>query len=294
MANTFNLLSEETFAEKLDTQNALLTVLASQNGGIRIAAWSDVQWVVRMGIASHFFAIGDRLTCNHEYFGKLTWEVIGIDCDTPTDKTKTHSLTLQLSDCLPEKLMFDAEEPTNPDIGRASYGSNNWRDSNIRQWLNSSGEAGEWWSAQTEYDSAPNYAKRLAGFLCGMDEDFVSVVGEVEKLTLHNRINEDGALHAITERFFLLSLSEVYGEAVGRLSEGGAYPYYAENSDLAAAGVDADSNRIKYRNGTAEQWVLRTPMPVRTEFSYRIGSSGEVTNGNADYAVGIAPVCCIV
>lgn len=35
MSNVLNLLSEETFAEKMDNQNLLLAAIASNGGGIK-------------------------------------------------------------------------------------------------------------------------------------------------------------------------------------------------------------------------------------------------------------------
>lgn len=189
MANTLNLLSEETFSEKMDVQNALLASIASQGGGIALSSWADVQSVVRMGLAKSIFSIGDQLVCR-KGGTELVWDVIGIDHDTPTDKTKTHSLTLQLHQPY-TYLAFDAPETDNPNTDRASNGSNYWRQSSIRQWLNADGAADTWWTAQHEYDIAPSYAYS-AGFLSGMDEDFLAVVGEVDKLTAFNTVTDDG------------------------------------------------------------------------------------------------------
>lgn len=53
MSNFLNLLSEETFADKMDTTNALLAAIASGYGGIKFTSFKDLQripalaWQVR-------------------------------------------------------------------------------------------------------------------------------------------------------------------------------------------------------------------------------------------------------
>lgn len=96
-------------AEKLDTQNAILMAKAGGEGFFPITDWSTVQSIVRMGLASKVFSVGDSFACNHEEFGTLTWDIVGIDCDTPADKTKKHSLTLMLHQSC-AKLPFSEEE----------------------------------------------------------------------------------------------------------------------------------------------------------------------------------------
>ncbi len=107
MSNILNLLSEETFAAKMDMQNALLAAIAAQSGGLTISSWSDVQQLVRLGLASKLFSIGDQFLCNRGE-DTFVWDIIGIDHDTPTDKTKTHSMTLQLHDCFTGSLQYNA------------------------------------------------------------------------------------------------------------------------------------------------------------------------------------------
>ena len=83
----------------------------------RITSWSQVQTVVRSGLARNFFQIGDQLVCN-KGDKPLVWDIIGFDHDTPADPQYTHSLTLQTHHVVTElqwagaALLFYA----NPDI----------------------------------------------------------------------------------------------------------------------------------------------------------------------------------
>ena len=100
MINQFGFVSEETFAEKMDTQNRFLAALVTAQGGtFKPTSWSEIQALVRAGLHKNVFSIGDQLVCSKGE-STLTWDIIGIDHDTPSDSQFTHSLTLQLHDCL--------------------------------------------------------------------------------------------------------------------------------------------------------------------------------------------------
>lgn len=110
MSNTFGFLSDDTFAAKLDELNGHLSdIAAAQIKGTKVTSWKTVQRLVRAGVADKAFAIGDQLTCS-KGDDVLTWDIIGIDVDTPADSQYTHSMTLQLHDCLPNSMQFDAPE----------------------------------------------------------------------------------------------------------------------------------------------------------------------------------------
>lgn len=260
-----------------------------------VNSWSMVQQLVRLGIASRVFKIGDQLVCNHDEFGTLVWDIIGIDHDIPANSEYQHSLTLQLHDSLNAgKLEFDVAELTNPDENRGIYGSNDWITSNIRQWLNSDGDAGVWWEPTTEYDEKPRYAFN-PGFLKGLDAEFLSTIGEVFKTTARNIITDNRGYDTVAEKFFLLSRTEVYGGLNYDIAEGEPYPYYADNSILSAPGVEEDTNRIKYqKNGNACVWWLRSPA---VNYTYAVGyvqTSGKIVASYADSDIRLVPACCIV
>lgn len=368
-------------AEKLDTQNILLTAIASKEGGLPIKDWAGVQAIVRMGLASKIFAIGDQFICKRGE-NTLVWDVIGIDHDIPTDKTKKHSLTLQLHDCL-AGVQFDGAEAlyyaenelpagtynftllagydesygggktysftiTNPvpaggvimfpwgkqkqaadtkistydsitsttviesvsvtegtkgtaleSIGncnhthRIRFGSNNWKQSAMRQYLNSDAAAGSVWSPKTNFDRPPSWVTTTAGFLNGLDSDFLSVIGEVDKITAFNTLTGEEGSETTSEKFFLLSRSEVYGGKENGILEGEAYPYYSETSDLNEAGTGTDTNRIKYRGGTSQYWWLRSSYTPSATLVRFINTKGNVYNDSATISNGVAPACCI-
>lgn len=333
-----------------------------------IKSWAAVQEIVRAGLASKAFNIGDQLLANYNG-SPVAWDVIGIDHDVPTDSQYTHSLTIQAHNCL-SNVQFDAPEalyyaeaelapgeytfndgttdytftlgsaipaggqavltwagtptaipteiktyptklsttaietiavtagatgtaltPIN-DLGRARYGSNNYKDSAIRQWLNSS-EASFTFAAQTNYDRPPTDAPFTgAGFLNLLDADLVAVLGNVNKVTAKNTITDGGGSEASSEKIFLLSRSEVYTGLENSINEGLPYAYYSALNSVPVA--TALAGRIKYLSGSPRGWWLRSPASVLSYNPRVIYTAGELISYYAYYGEGCAPACCII
>lgn len=177
---------------------------------------------------------------------------------------------------------------------RTRYGSNNWIESSLRQWLNSDKDEGAWWEPKTNFDRPSDVS--IDGFLKGIDPSFLSVIGYVTKKTQLS-VSDDYDLATSSERFFLLSRSEVYGgtEFETNGADGNVYPYYdEEHSDLTAPGIESDSNRIKYVNDTANYQWLRTS---NISDSYRIRyitATGSLAISGARNRYSVAPACTIV
>lgn len=179
-------------------------------------------------------------------------------------------------------------------IHRIRYGSNNYKESAIRQWLNSNAAAGSVWTPQTRFDRPSSWVSTVDGFMNGMDSDFLAVLGNVTKITAKNTITDGGGSDTTTEKFFLLSRSEVYGGLENRIDEGEPYSFYSQYSDLSTAGETADSNRIKYRNGSAQYWWIRTPYSGNGSSVRFVFTSGIVSSNGASNSAGVAPACNII
>jgi hypothetical protein len=271
-----------------DVQLVIDTLLETKT----ISSWKEVQEIVRTGLAHRVFKIGDKFSCTHEYFGMLDWEIIGFNHDEPVDSQYTHSMTLQLKNCFTDKLEFDAREPGNTVSHFASYGSNIWRDSNIRQWLNTFDMEDAWWTALTNYDKAPSYSE-MAGFMYGLDSDFLSVVKPVYKYTKLNDF-DNNEICRTEDTFFLLSATELYYGANQGVEEGKPYEYYEKLSTLTAPGGGADENRIKYSNGVATAWYQRSLYKNGSEYNVRcVSTNGGGLQRTASNKFGIAPACVI-
>ena len=357
--------------------------------GVTPESWADVQKIVRAGMASKIFSIGDQLTCQRDGID-LVWDIIGIDHDIPADPQYTHSLTLQLHDCFPTSMQFDAREAfyyaetempagtyhfklaahtwVAADVGksfqftltqavpaggqivfiqannqtlvnagvntfasataenaietvtmtvgtggtgmgdldntvqtnmnscqRALIGSNNYKESAIRQWLNSDKAAGSVWVPQTKFDRPPSSASNTAGWENDLDSDFLAVLGKTHIVVSRNTVTDGGGYDEMDDYFFLLSRREAYmGNEVGDVIEGEPYPYYSDYSDLSAAGERADSNRIKHRDGATSSWWLRTPNAGTNGYARSVYGSGAMGIDWANSALGVAPACNII
>ena len=176
-------------------------------------------------------------------------------------------------------------------IQRVSYGSNNYKESAMRQFLNSSAAAGSVWTPQTKFDRPPSWQTSLAGYKAGLDQNFLAVVGKVVLPCSANNIYEapdssitKGAKYTLNDEFYLASRAEIFGSH--DVNDGTVlFPFYegAGNAD-----------RIKYRDGSAANWWLRTPNSGNAHNVRLVISDGTVHNLGADGALGLAPACTIV
>lgn len=320
--------------------------------------YQAIQALVRSNTASDFFTVHESQLTSTRGSDTLTWDILGINHDTPADSKYTRSMTLRLHNQWSAAMQFDApeaffyaenglaagnyyftidstydttyndlsvygftlteavpaggvlmfpwayntnasatkvysyasRESTTPietvsvsestsgtnlgelkeavqaaanlnSIHRVRGGSNNYKESAIRQWLNSDKAAGQVWAPQTPWDRPPVWATTADGFMRGMGADFLATVGKTRIITARGQAIEGGAAYdEMDDYFFLLSRSQIYGGAeVAGVDEGAPYPYYSDYSDLSAPGVGADVNRITAWNGTAAFYFLRTP-----------------------------------
>ena len=177
---------------------------------------------------------------------------------------------------------------------RIRYGSNNWNQSAVRQWLNSAAEANAWWTPQTIFDRPPTYAD-VAGFLNGLDPAFVAVLGETDRVTVNNTVTDGGGAaetrsYVTRDKIYLPSRTEIYGTHENALApEGAQYPYYADT-------VDAD--KIKYdldAPTTARYWWMRSPSATSAYIARLVyGTTGALYYSNANIGTGAAAACVIL
>ena len=84
------------------------------------------------------------------------------------------------------------------DLSRTHYGSNNYIQSGIKQWLNS--EAATFvWEAKTIYDR-PLTSPNVKGFLNLLDADLVAVLGAVNKQVARNTVTDDGGQDTFSDK----------------------------------------------------------------------------------------------
>lgn len=180
-------------------------------------------------------------------------------------------------------------------IHRARYGSNNYLQSGLRQYINSDGAANTWWQAQTVFDR-PYGNRSSAGKLTKLDADMVAVMAKPEIQSRTNSYFEttsfDGTTFTLstnytitTDKMFLLSPMEVNFNTTDT-TVGSVLDYY----------VSADNaKRIKYRksNGSAYYWWLRTPYSSYANSVRTASTSGALDNVTASSSRGVASACVI-
>jgi hypothetical protein len=172
---------------------------------------------------------------------------------------------------------------------RCRYGSNNYVESAIKQWLNSEASTFEWVS-KTNYDRPSTYSG--GGFLHQLDPELVAVLGAVDKQVAKNTVTDGGGQDLFSDKVFLLSMVEVYGGTEGETSGEAPYPYYESLASSPTAAVL--DGRIKYLGASASVWWLRSPDPGSANNPRIVYTDGSVYYTYASNSRGVAPACCII
>lgn len=177
-------------------------------------------------------------------------------------------------------------------IERIAYGSGNYKESAIRQFLNSSAEAGSVWSPQTKFDRAPSWKTHKEGFMRGFSDDFLAVIGEVS-IPCYGTSYEStdstvmaNAPYTLNDKFYIASLKEITGESSVESVD------FSQRLSYYKGGMAADV--IKYKDGVATDWYTRSSSSGSPSALGVIRSTGEVSSL---YPVGekcYAPICTIV
>lgn len=176
---------------------------------------------------------------------------------------------------------------------RVSYGSNNYKESAMRQHLNSSASAGSVWHPQTKYDRPPAWVTTLDGLMAGFPADFLAAVGEVNLPCVANSIfeSQDSSItvntaYTLHDKFYLLSRAEVFGSKEISADESTLLQYFegATNADRIGYLVDGTP---------AWQW-LRTPTSGGAYYVRSVYSAGSLTSYNAHGSGAYSPAFTII
>lgn len=186
-------------------------------------------------------------------------------------------------------------------LHRTAYGNNRYRDSAIRQYLNSAGGVNEWWNPQHNYDRPPDQLATKAGFLSGFDEDFLSLIKPTKVVTALNTVSDGGTADNpdITyDKFFLPSLEEMHC-APQIAGEGEAWPYWSRASEskepLAQYGTYPQMRTFGLENKTNAQNVrLRSAYRGSANGAWYVNASGYVNSSSVISANRFAPACVLI
>ena len=172
-------------------------------------------------------------------------------------------------------------------------GNNRWSVSNIRQWLNSDGAAGSWWTAQHTYDASPIAANVYSGngttdaayadapgFLAGFSANVLQHFTDITNITALCTADGGGSEETV-DKVFLPSYTEIGFGSNNKIAEG---------SHLSVRYPD-DNSRIK-RIADGIYWT-RSPYPVmKSSLVFCVLASGVSSDSSimASSGHGIAPI----
>ena len=191
----------------------------------------------------------------------------------------------------------DGSSPNVNHMQRAIFGSNNYAQSAIRQWLNSAAVAGSVWTPTNVFDRPASWATSYNGFMHGLPADFLAVVQPAVLACRTNSLFEvnslDGTAFAINQlyslkadKFFLLSRSEIFGDwDSASCKDGTQLDYY--NGLTATERIKRDAN------GTARYAWVRSPVSLYANSTRFISSDGTLGYYVASNGYGVAPACII-
>ena len=225
----------------------------SAANSVFVMSFANVKRMLQAGLID-LFCVGDQVVTEHDLFGPVAFDVIGINHDANPNNPDAPTLTLQMHDVLPGVYVYDTESKEYP------YGHARYMSSTIRNTLN------------TE-------------ILNGFSEEDRDAMIEVEKVTY--TANDDGGNPETTaDKLFLLSASEVgfTGELVR--PEGEVYAYY---DGLPANRCKTELNDREQ----ARIWWLRSPDPGYAYYARYVNTSGAQNNGGAYSGNGAAAACVI-
>lgn len=176
-------------------------------------------------------------------------------------------------------------------IQQMAYGDNRYATSAIRQYLNSDKPKGEWWTAQTKWDIAPDQLSQIDGYLCGMDPELLAVLKPVKVVTYCNTVTATGQKQVkdITyDKVTLISLEQMYIEPQAA-GEGEAHEYYKELNGTAKKFQWWQTYEIlktfAVENPTSPQYVrLRSAYRYSAFSTWYVDSSGSVGGASASGA----------
>lgn len=178
-------------------------------------------------------------------------------------------------------------------IHRARYGSNNYYQSGLRQWLNADATANNWWNPSNIFDR-PYDNRNTAGRLNTLNSAMKAVLATPTVNCITNNLFETGGIdgtpftlqtaYTVKDKLFPVTHTEVNLSSTPNVDSILSYYNGAGNAD-----------RIKYRkdNGNAYYWWLRTPYPTLANYVCNVYTSGALSIYNASSTDGSAAACII-
>ncbi len=184
-------------------------------------------------------------------------------------------------------------------IQEMAYGHNRWRDSALRQYLNSDKTKGNWWTAQDEWDIAPDQLATKDGFLCGMDAEMLENILPIKTITYVNTV-QDGTEESydITyDKVSLISLEQMYVDPQHG-GEGEVHDYWKAVNGTSTPWQRGQSYDVlrhyAVENPSAVQRIrLRSANRNVAYYTFGISSSGSIASNHTNNAHWFCPLVVV-
>ena len=191
-------------------------------------------------------------------------------------------------------------DDTSNGLQQTAYGDNRYATSALRQWLNSDKPKGEWWTAQSKYDVAPDLLTQKDGYLRGVDKELIEAMLPVKCTTLCNTVAPDcikQAKDVTYDKVTLISLEQMYTKNQG-VGEEEAHEYYKmlNGTDTPYEWYKAIELLKSYgaESHFAPQYRrLRSAYRGYAYIAWFVNSIGYVGDGSACNAARCQPLVCI-
>lgn len=145
-------------------------------------------------------------------------------------------------------------------------------------------ETRAWDSSNNDYANSDIHSYLNNTFVNLFDSDIKSAIKQVKipyRAGSGSSTTVTSGSSGLSAKVFLISYTEV-----GFI--GNSYAP-VEGAVLSYFNGAANSKRIAYLNGTATNWWLRSPSTNRTNYAWRINTSGAVYGDNVTYSRGVRP-----
>jgi len=201
---------------------------------------------------------------------------------------------------------FDGIEANSADSNRRLYGNNRYLWANLRRWLNSNANAGQWYSAAHPTDAPPNatnissgnHFEAWAGFMQLFPNDFLEAMLDTTLTVARNTVIDGGGSETVTDKFFLASTTEVGLANENNIVEGTRFALFSDNpSRIAIPTQECVSNANGYTSGSFNttggwHWWLRTPLSGSSCYVRGVNTAGGLAVNDAyNGSLGLRPLC---
>ena len=237
---------------------------------------------------------GGQLVWKQSYTATLEGASIDV-FDSGNDLTANETVTMSSTEIVGATDLGTINNTFNGNFNscqRALLGNNRWKESAMRQHLNSDAAAGSVWTPQNRWDRPPSWKDSTKGFMNGLETSFTNYVADVEIDTYRNTVCDGGGLDTTEDKFFLAGRNELFFTQEGA-DNGKPFELYKQESISSTAHAGADPIRVKKTSGSAAYWWLRSPSVDDAHVVRCVLPAGESYSLGAGNSLGVAPAFVI-